>query len=79
MAINGISFGNTILGGSIQSLKAQMADGTTQTFAGCYQLHLSQPGVQGVPPFQPLGIRGASLPTVPNDSDPATLLGQGCP
>jgi hypothetical protein len=34
MAINGISFGNTILGGSIQSLKAQMADLQSQLTSG---------------------------------------------
>jgi flagellin-like hook-associated protein FlgL len=34
MAINGISFGNTILGGSIQSLKAQMADLQNQLTSG---------------------------------------------
>lgn len=34
MAINGISFGNTILGGSIQNLKAQMADLQNQLTSG---------------------------------------------
>ena len=34
MAINGISFGNTILGGSVQSLKAQMADLQNQLTSG---------------------------------------------
>jgi flagellar hook-associated protein 3 FlgL len=34
MAINGISFGNTILGGSIQSLKAQMGDLQSQLTSG---------------------------------------------
>ncbi|ABE62157.1 hypothetical protein Nham_1333 [Nitrobacter hamburgensis X14] len=34
MAINGISFGNTILGGSIQSLKVQMADLQSQLTSG---------------------------------------------
>ena len=28
----------------------------TQTFVGCYTLHLAQPANQAVPPFQPLGI-----------------------
>jgi flagellar hook-associated protein 3 FlgL len=34
MAINGISFGNSILGGSIQNLKAQMADLQNQLTSG---------------------------------------------
>ena len=34
MAINGISFGNTILGGSIQNLKTQMADLQNQLTSG---------------------------------------------
>ena len=34
MAINGISFGNTILGGSIQNLKTQMADLQSQLTSG---------------------------------------------
>ena len=34
MAINGISFGNTILGGSVRNLKAQMADLQNQLTSG---------------------------------------------
>ena len=59
-------------------LKATTADGATQTFAGCYTLHLAQPAIQGTPPFQPLAITGATVQQVANDANPATLLAQGC-
>ncbi len=60
------------------SLVATAADGATQTFVGCYQLHLGRPGFQAAPPFQPLGIRNAAVQQVPNDADTAALLGQAC-
>ncbi len=58
---------------------ATQADGTTRTFVGCYSLHLSQPGVQGVPPFEPLGIIAAEMKEVANDADLGALLGSACP
>ncbi|MGH2458834.1 MAG: hypothetical protein ACRDIY_08200 [Chloroflexota bacterium] len=60
------------------ALVATTTDGATQTFVGCYQLHLAQPGVQAVSPFQPLGIRHASVQQVANGADTTTLLGQAC-
>jgi hypothetical protein len=42
----------------------------TQTFTGCYVLQLSNPGIQGQPPFQPLAIRSASVQQVPNSPAP---------
>jgi hypothetical protein len=45
-------------------LISHLTDGTTQTFAGCYQLHLSEPSIQGIPPFQPLAIKLATIQSV---------------
>jgi heat shock protein HslJ len=52
--------------------------GETQTFAGCYILHLASPAAQAVPPFRPLGIRSAQLEQVPNDADLSTLVNRDC-
>ena len=36
-------------------------DGTTTVFAGCYTIHVANPGMQVDPPFQPMSINGAKL------------------
>lgn len=42
-------------------------DGVTQeTYKGCFTLHLSQPGFQATPPFQPLDIRTGNLVSTDN-------------
>ena len=38
-------------------------DTTTQDFSGCFVFHISQPGIQATPPFNPLGIMSSN--TVP--------------
>jgi hypothetical protein len=42
-------------------LTVKQTDGTTQTFAGTYTLHKSQPANFGAPPFIPLGIAEAAI------------------
>ena len=59
-------------------LIARTTGGATQTFAGCYTLHLAQPGVQGVPPFLPLGIQSARVRQVSNNASAASLLARAC-
>jgi hypothetical protein len=59
------------------TLKAQTTSGA-QTFVGCYVLHLSNPGVQTQPPFQPLGIRSARISVVANTADTAALMQSAC-
>jgi heat shock protein HslJ len=59
-------------------LTAQTTGGATQTFAGCYHLHLSNPGIQAMPPFRPLAIRSASVKGVDNNANKAELLLQAC-
>ncbi len=58
-------------------LVAKTTDNATQTFAGCYTLHLSRPEIQGVPPFQPLGIRSANIHVVANGAG-ASAMPQSC-
>lgn len=57
---------------------AQTTMGATQTFVGCYTLHLSQPAVQGTPPFRPLGIQRARLDAVPAGANTTDLLAHAC-
>ncbi len=59
-------------------LKSTSTSSDLQTFAGCYTLHISQPGFQGEPPFQPLAIRAGALQTEDNSADTADLLVHAC-
>jgi hypothetical protein len=52
--------------------------GGTQRFVGCYILHLSQPAIQAVPPFQPLSIDSAQVQQVADNADTASLMAQAC-
>jgi hypothetical protein len=61
------------------TLAATLADGSPQTFVGCYTLHLGRPQLQAGPPFRPLGIQRADVGQVDNDADTAALLAQACP
>lgn len=58
--------------------KASQTDGTVKTFVGCYNLHLSQPGIQGTLPFQPLGITSGNLNPAAANADIAALLLSAC-
>ena len=60
------------------TLLAQLQDSTMQTFVGCYVLHLSQPAIQGEPPFRPLSIDSALVDQVGNGVDTAVLMSQAC-
>jgi hypothetical protein len=60
------------------TLTAQNSDGTTQTFVGCYVLHLSQPAIQATPPFQPLAIRSATIEEVGTADEAATMMATVC-
>lgn len=60
------------------ALIARTTAGDTQTFIGCYMLHLSQPAVQGTLPFQPWGIQSAQVTQVDNTANTVDLLSQVC-
>ena len=60
------------------TLVAQTRSGQTQTFVGCYTLHLSNPQIQGVPPFQPMGITNAKLQKVENNANTGNLMASAC-
>ncbi len=51
---------------------------TTQTFIGCYTLHLANPGMQGTLPFEPLGITQGHFTLVANGMDLNPLLATAC-
>ena len=53
-------------------------EGSTETFVGCYTLHLSQPPIQGTPPFRPLGVRSAKVERTAAGADVTALLAQSC-
>ena len=60
------------------ALKVQTTSSTTQTFVGCYILHLSQPGFQAALPFQPIGIISGKFKKVDNSASTAPLLPTAC-
>jgi hypothetical protein len=59
-------------------LNTTLNDGTVQTTAVCYTLHISQPGIQGAPPFAPLGIKTITSKAAASGTDTATLLASAC-
>lgn len=59
-------------------LTARMTDGSTRTFAACYQIHLSNPGIQATPPFNPMSIQKAQVDPVNNGVNVASTLAQVC-
>jgi hypothetical protein len=61
------------------TLVAAMSDDSTQTFTGCFTLHLAQPSFQAAPPYRPMGIRTADIQQVENDADTAMLMAASCP
>jgi hypothetical protein len=60
------------------AMKVQVTGGTLKTYLACYSLHLSNPGIQGTPPFEPLGIKTEKLTQVDNNSDTTPLLSAAC-
>jgi hypothetical protein len=60
------------------SIKVQLTGGSLKTYIGCYTLHLSSPGIQGVPPFRPLAIKDEKLTQVDNNADVTPLLATAC-
>ena len=60
------------------ALKVLTTTGQTQTFVGCYTLHLAQPTIQASPPFQPLGIKSAIVKQVSNIANVTSLLSTAC-
>jgi hypothetical protein len=61
------------------TLVATTTANATQTFVGCYNLHLSVPEIQATPPYQPIGVISANVQQVANDADTAALMDQACP
>jgi hypothetical protein len=59
-------------------LDARLRDGRTQSFVGCYRLHIGRPQIQAAPPFQPLAIEGATVRQVGPDEDAGALLARAC-
>ena len=60
------------------AMKVTTPTNTKQTFVGCYTLHLSNPGMQGTLPFQPMAISGGKFSQVANDVDVTPLLATAC-
>ena len=60
------------------TVRATTTGGEQQTFVGCYNLHISNPGIQTDPPFVPLGIRAGTLEQVANDADTTALMATAC-
>lgn len=43
------------------ALLSLQTNGTRKTYTGCYKIHMTNPGMQVDPPYQPMGIVSASL------------------
>jgi hypothetical protein len=57
---------------------SKQAGAKTQTFVGCYTLHLASPDIQAAPPYHPLAISAAKVQPVPANATTADLLTQVC-
>ncbi|WP_306143657.1 hypothetical protein [Roseibium sp. MMSF_3412] len=42
-------------------IEAVQSDGTSLVYTGCYKIHMTNPGMQTDPPYQPMAIESASL------------------
>jgi hypothetical protein len=78
VAVQGAAAGNLYWRVPV-ALVAQTTGGQTQTFVGCYTLHLPQPPLQAIPPYHPTGIEQASVQQVANNANITSLMGQACP
>ncbi len=59
-------------------LVSQTTNGQTQTFSGCYTLHLANPIIQDAPPYHPIQIQSANIQQVNNSNNTEALLPQSC-
>jgi hypothetical protein len=60
------------------AMRVLTTSNSTQTFVGCFTLHLSQPSIQGVYPFAPLGITAGKFTKYNNTVEVNTLLPTAC-
>jgi hypothetical protein len=60
------------------TLNVTTTGGEHQTFVGCYNLHLSNPGIQTEPPFMPMGVRAANVQLAAAGADTAALMAAAC-
>jgi len=60
------------------TLRVATTSGEQQTFIGCYNLHLSNPGIQSDPPYIPMGIRAAHVESVAVSADTTALMAIAC-
>jgi hypothetical protein len=64
--------------------KVPLAEYVTHTnnnnhiYVGCYTLHMANPGMQGTPPFEPMGIVSGTFTEYPVGTDVAPLLATVC-
>lgn len=43
------------------AIRSHTSDGKSQVFAGCYTIHLTNPGIPTDPPYEPMGIDSGEL------------------
>ncbi len=60
------------------TLIAHTSGGITQTYVGCYRLHLIDPTIALSPPFHPLSIYAANVVQVANDANTAPMMALSC-
>ena len=60
------------------AMKVLTTSAATQTFVGCFSLHLTEPSLQVSYPFQPMGLVSGKFKSVANDADTRPLLASAC-
>jgi hypothetical protein len=60
------------------TLEVTTADGGSQTFVGCYVLHLARPEIQAEPPYTPMAIASADISEAATGADTAALMTEAC-
>jgi hypothetical protein len=60
------------------SLVAKTTSGATQTFVGCYTVHLARPELQAAPPYHSMGITLARVTSVANNANTTELMKTSC-
>ncbi len=59
-------------------LTAHTGDGAPQTYAACYVIHFTQPGVLGQPPFYPMRFLKGDARLLDSGEDAQPALAQAC-
>ncbi len=75
---SGVAAGNLYFMVPVE-LNSTTSDKGSQTFVGCYTLHLGQPANQTVPPYHPMAIQKGDIVQADSGANVTDLLAKACP